>query len=327
MEGSIRLSTLLEVRRVHGMPLPGTGELDDLVQVNREDEYTSQNFLSKFLTLRQFYKTPEIIARITRETIADAADDNVRYLELRFTPVALSRVESFPISEVLDWVVDAVRDAEKDFNIITRLIVSVNRHESPDLAEQVAQLSVDRMDKGIIGLDLAGDEANHTGLEFKSIFKDAQKSGLHITIHAGEWAGAESVRNAILHLDAERIGHGIRVIEDPGVTALAREKAIPFEICLTSNVQSGVVPQASAHPLPQMLSLGINATINTDDPSISQITLSDEYRFACEVLELPFRVLKERILSACQAAFLPEREKGLLYSALSTELKQYKKKG
>lgn len=320
MEGSVRLTTLLEVRRAHGKPLPDTGKLPELVQVNPADKYTFENFLSKFQTLRLFYRSPEIIDRITRETIADAAADNVRYLELRFTPVALSRAESFPLAEVMDWVVTAANEAEKQYQVKTRLIASVNRQESLDLAAEVARLAADRRDKGIVGLDLAGNEAQHTGLPFAGLFKEARQMGLHITIHAGEWAGAENVRMAIQELEAERIGHGVRVLEDPEVVLLARERYIPFEVCITSNLQSGVVPTNTVHPFPRMLSLGLNATIHTDDPSISQITLGNEYSYACENLRLPLETLNNRILAAANAAFLPAIERDQLIKSLQTEL-------
>ena len=320
LEGSIRLTTLLEVRRAHGRPLPDTGKLPELVQVNPADKYTSENFLSKFQTLRLFYRSPEIIDRITRETIEDAAKDNVRYLELRFTPVALSRAGSFSLAEVMDWVVAAANETEQEYHIKTRLIASVNRQESLEQAAEVAQLAVDRRDKGIVGLDLAGNEAQLTGLPFAGLFKEARQMGLHITIHAGEWGDAQNVRMAILDLEAERIGHGVRVLEDPEVVGLARERYTPFEVCITSNLQSGVIPQNTVHPLPRMLSLGLNATIHTDDPSISQITLGNEYEYACENLGLSLETLNNRILAAANAAFLPASEKDQLLKSLQAEL-------
>lgn len=242
---------------------------------------------------------------------------------MRFTPVALSREEGFPLAEVMDWVIDSTNETQNELNIIVQLIASVNRHESLQLAEQVARLSAERIKQGVVGLDLAGDETRFSGLEFAGIFREARQSGLHITIHAGEWAGPQSVRNAILHLQAERIGHGIRVLEDPEVAELARSKGIPFETCLTSNVQSGVVQQASAHPLPKMLEAGLNVTINTDDPSISQITLSDEYSYACEVLNISWASLRERILAAANAAFLPEDKKKAFLETFSSEVTRY----
>jgi adenosine deaminase len=321
MEGSVRLTTLLEVRRIHGRPLPDTGKLPELVQVNPADKYTFENFLSKFQTLRLFYRSPEIIDRITRETIADAAADNVRYLELRFTPVALSRAESFPLAEVMDWVVTAAKEAEQQYQVKTRLIASVNRQESLVLASEVARLAADRLDKGIVGIDLAGNEAQHSGLPFAGLFKEARQMGLHITIHAGEWGGAHNVMMAIQELGAERIGHGVRVLEDPEVVIVARERYIPFEVCITSNLQSGVIPPTTVHPLPSMLSQGLNATIHTDDPSISKITLGEEYNYACETLGLSLETLNNRILNAAQAAFLPALEKDQLIQSLQAELR------
>ena len=322
LEGSLRLRTLLEVGRAHGLSLPNTNRLRELVQIGDEEPFTFENFLSKFQTLRLFYRSPEIIARLTREAVEDAAADNVRYLELRFTPVALGRAEGFPLDQVVGWVIKGTQEAETEFGVKTRLIASVNRHEDPELAAQVARIAADHIQDGIVGLDLAGDEAGFSGLLFAGVFKEARQAGLHITVHAGEWGGPNNVREAIVHLGAERIGHGVRVLEDPNTTALAKERQTTFEVCLTSNYQSGVIPALSAHPFSRMLSLGLNATLNTDDPSISNIKLSDEYRLACEDLGVSQQVLKERILSAAEAAFLPESERQQLKAALAQEFSQ-----
>ena len=322
LEGSLRLRTLLEVGRTLGLSLPSTNRLRELVQIGDEEIFTFENFLSKFQTLRLFYRSPEIIGRLTREAVADAAADNVRYLELRFTPVALGRAEGFPLSEVIGWVLDGAHQAQEEFGVITRLIVSVNRHENVDLAYEVARLAAENKDKGVVGMDLAGNEADYSGLPFAGVFKEARQSGLHITIHAGEWGGPQNVREAIQQIGAERIGHGVRVLEEPSVTALARERQIPFEVCMTSNYQSGVIPPRSVHPLSRMLSLGLNATINTDDPSISQIKLSDEYRLAREDMGLSQARLQERILAAAQAAFLPDKERQELVKSLAQEFEK-----
>ncbi len=316
LEGSLRLRTMLEVGRALGMDLPGTSQLRDLVQISPTEPFTFVNFLSKFQTLRLFYRSPEIIERITREAIADAAADNVRYLELRFTPVALGRAESFPLRDVIDWVIQASQAASGELGIKTRLIANVNRHESPELATQVARLAAERISDGLVGLDLAGNEADFSALLFADVIKEARQAGLQITLHAGEWGGAGNVSEAITQLGAQRIGHGVRVLEDPQATSLARERQIPFEVCITSNYQSGVVPAQNAHPLARMLALGLNVTINTDDPSISQICLSDEYRRACEELGLSLPQLKSCVLAAARAAFLPADEKAALVSEL-----------
>jgi adenosine deaminase len=177
------------------------------------------------------------------------------------------------------------------------------------------------MKDGIVALDLAGNEAEFPSQPFYGIFKEARQAGLHVTIHAGEWGPAAHIREAIEQLGAERIGHGVRVLEDADVTALVKERNTAFEVCITSNYQSGVVEALEAHPLVKMFENGINVTINTDDPSISRITLSHEYYIACDELHMPQYTLKERIIAAAQAGFLPENEKENLISQLKSELK------
>ena len=322
LEGSLRLDTMVDVARQHGMTIPADVlRLSTLVQVQEEDKYTFQNFLSKFNTLRMFYRSPDVIHRITREAIEDAAKDNVKYLELRFTPVALSRAERFPLHDVMDWVITSTRDASENYHVNVKLIVSVNRHEGTDLAEQVAWLAADHIKDGIIGMDLAGNEADFPSQPFYGIFKEAKQAGLHTTIHAGEWGPGYNVREAIEEIGAERIGHGVRVLEDDNITALAREHQTAFEVCITSNYQSGVVQSLEAHPLMKMIEKGLNVTINTDDPSISRITLSNEYYAACEDLGMAQNALKERIVAAAQASFLAENEKEILVKQIKRDLK------
>jgi adenosine deaminase len=323
LEGSLRFETVRELARSHGLNLPGTSQLRSMVQVQESEPLTFENFLSKFSTLRLFYRSPEIISRITQEAIADAAADNVRYLELRFTPVALSKAQGFPLAQVMDWVIEGVKKAEKEYSVTTRLIASVNRHEGTALAAQVSYLATERIDGGIVGLDLAGFEPGHPAEPFSIIFKAAKEKGLQITAHAGEWDSGENVAEAIEKLGATRIGHGIRVLESPRAMELARERNTVFEVCITSNYQSGAVAQLINHPLKIMLARGLNATINTDDPSISQITLSDEYRLACDVFDLPLGVLRDRVLAAARAAFLPEAERETLVSALVREYRSF----
>ena len=319
LEGSLRLETLREIAQAHGIAAEEHMPLDTRVQVMEKEPFTAANFLSKFSTLRLFYRSPEVITRVTREAIEDAARDNVRYMELRFTPVALSRVEDFPLADVMDWVIEAARQAGEEYGLPTRLIASVNRHESTALAEKVAQLSIDRMHKGIVGLDLAGNEADFPAAPFAPLFREARRAGLHVTVHAGEWGGAKNVRQAIEEMSAERIGHGVRVLEDPGVVHLAREYGTTFEVCITSNYQSGVVAALAQHPLPRMLAAGLHVTINTDDPSVSRITLSDEFRVAGESLGMSDEALQHMVLTAARNAFLPPAERDALVERLKEE--------
>lgn len=321
LEGSLRLQTMLEIARAHGISLPASlMRLSGMVQVQEADPFTFQNFLAKFNTLRLFYKSPDVIYRVTREAVEDAARDNVKYMELRFTPVALSRAERFPLHDVMDWVCASAAEAAEEYGILVRLVVSVNRHESPELAEQVAWLAAARIGAGIVGMDLAGNEAEFPAQPFAGILSEARQAGLHLTIHAGEWAGAGNIREAIEKLGAERIGHGVRVMEDANVVTLARDHSTAFEVCVTSNYQSGVIPALGDHPLPRMLQADLNVTLNTDDPSVSRIDLSHEIKLAHRDLGLPLELLKERILAAARASFLQEGEREKLVGQLRVGL-------
>ena len=321
LEGSLRVPTMMEIVRAHDLDVKNTGYLRPLVQVDHQEPYTFENFLAKFGTLRLFYKSPEIIKRITREAIEDAALDKIRYMELRFTPVALSRAEGFPISQVVDWVIESVRDASIEFGIFVRLIISLNRHETIAQAQKVVEIALERKDQGIVGIDLAGNEAEFSAGPFRELLSIAKKQGLRVTIHAGEWGGAENVRQAIEVLGAERIGHGIRVMDDPSIVALARESGTVFEVCVTSNHHSGAVETLSEHPIKSMLAEGLNVTINTDDPSISRIDLSNEYQTVTEVLGMPIGVLEERVLAAARASFLPAKTRQQIIGKISEEFK------
>jgi adenosine deaminase len=323
LEGSLRLTTMLDIARQHGVTVPiSMFNLSGLVQVQDQDPQTFTNFLDKFKTLRLFYKSPDVIDRVTREAVEDAAKDNVCYLELRFTPVALSRAEGFPLHDVMDWVVKSAKEAAQQYKIKVGLIASVNRHESPDLAEQVAWLAAGYMKDGLYGLDLAGNEAEFKTEPFHGIFREAKQAGLRITIHAGEWGPAQNVHDAIVYLGAERIGHGVRVMDAgrENVVALAKERGTVFEVCVTSNYQSGVVRSLPSHPLPHMLAAGLQVTLNTDDPSVSRITLSHEYQHVCEQLKVSVNSLKQSVLIAAQASFLSGDEKKQLVESIRKEL-------
>jgi adenosine deaminase len=313
---------MVDIANQHGITIPADVlRLSTLVQIQAEDKFTFQNFLAKFNTLRLFYRSPDAIHRITREAVEDAAKDNVKYLELRFTPVALSRAERFPLHDVIDWVITSSQEAAQKNGMIVRLIASVNRHESTDLAEQVAWLAAEHLNHGMVGLDLAGNEAEFPAAPFIPIFKEAKQSGLHVTIHAGEWGPAIHVKQAIEDFETERVGHGVRILEDENIIAVACEHSTALEVCITSNYQSGVASSLEDHPLMKMYDRGLNVTINTDDPSVSRITLSHEYYTACEDLHMPQKILKQRIIAAAKASFLPNDEKDQLVKQLQKDLK------
>jgi len=322
LEGSLRLLTLADIAQEYRFDLPGY-EVEDfrpLVQIMPDDEHSAQAFLSKFETLRQFYQSREVIERVAYEAVADAAADNIVYMELRFTPIALAREKGFELPEVASWVIDAVDQAKAEFPIDVRLIISMNRHESVELGAEHIEIAIQNMDRGVVGVDLAGAENLFPGAPFHPLFEQAQEANLNITIHAGEWAGPPSISEAIDLLGATRLGHGVRVVEDMAVARQALERGIIFEVCPTSNVQSGVAASFEDHPLVRMNEMGLLTTVNTDDPGISGITLTGEYVVCIEQMGLSLDDLKRQILYAAQASFLPESEQAALMDRLAAAL-------
>lgn len=309
-EGSLRLETLLEIARQHDLDVPKSDieALRPLVQVTN-DPPNAHTFLAKFEVLRMFYRSPEVIRRLAYEIVEDAAEDNVHYLELRFSPQALSRYQGFPLADVTDWVIDAVHQASRDYGMQVRLIITLVRHDPVEQAKKVAEIAFARHNDGIVGLDLAGDEVNHSSLPYAPLFQEARRQGMGITIHAGEWTGAESVRIAVEQLGATRIGHGVNIVTDSEVVQLVRRENVALELCLTSNMQTGSVSQINRHPVRDFLQMDVPVTLNTDDPTVSNIVLTDEYFIAMHHIGLEYRDLRRMTLTAIQSAFLDDREK------------------
>ncbi len=326
LEGALRLATMYEIATQYdlGLPTRSVEELRPYVQIMK-GEPDSRSFLDKFNYLRRFYQSPELIHRLAYEAVEDAAQDNVRYLELRFTPKALANTHNYPLAEVTDWVIEAAEQACQKFpQMQVWLIANVNRHEPVELAEEVIQIAVDRKSRGIVAVDIGGDEVKvpFPAQPFVSLFREAKRAGLGITIHAGEWAGPASVRNAIENLGADRIGHGVRVVEDPAVVALARERGTVFEVCLTSNLQTGVVQQLANHPLREMRRQGLKTTLNTDDPSIFQVALTDECELAIAEVGLRLPEIHGALLTAVNSTFIPPAERAKLLKQFEAELQQ-----
>ncbi len=310
LEGSLRLQTMAEVAELHGIDLPGH-EIETIrpyVQMTAGEPHTYRNFLAKFGVLRFFFQTRQIVERVTYEAVADAAADHVRYLELRFTPSALGNQGNFSMDDVTQWVIGSVREAEQDHDIRVGLLLNMNRHENVAVGWEIARLAIRHRDQ-VVGLDLGGDEVAFSARPFAPLFRHAKEQGLGITVHAGEWKGSENIAESVEHLGAQRIGHGVRAIENSDVVDLILNRQIALEVCPTSNLQSGVVPGPSHHPLADLIDAGIAVTINTDDPSISNIELTDEYVLAISQLGLTADNLKRALLSAAQAAFLPPDER------------------
>lgn len=322
LEGAIRLETLVEVGRQYQIPLPAY-EVETLrphVQMTATDAPDFDTFLSKFSILRQFFCSADVIMRVVREAIEDAAADHIRYMELRFTPNALARLKGFSIEEVIRWVCETTQEAARVNRINVKLIVSMNRHESLEVGKQALEAALKYRDQGVVGLDLAGREPGFPARPFGTFFREAKRGGLGITIHAGEWEGPENVRDAIENLWTDRIGHGVRAVEDSEIVQLARQSGVYFEVCPTSNLQTGVVKWLGHHPVLDLHFLDMPITINTDDPAVHMTTLTDEYALAVQGMGISLKDIREMIINAARASFLPAEERQDLINSLRREL-------
>ncbi len=314
LEGSLRLETLSDLAQDHGIcDLPSTDaeKLRPYVQVTNEP-WDFENFLAKFGVLRRFYTSKEAVQRIAREAILDAAADNVKYLELRFNPVALARVQNFPLGHVVEWVLETVELTQDECGTRTCLIFQIGRDETLAVADQILDLAIEHFGPIVRGVDLAGNEAVYPADRFAPTFQRAKEAGLNITIHAGEAIDADSVssiRTAVMYLNAQRIGHGIRAVENFNVVQMLYDRQITLEVCPTSNLHTGVVRGLTQHPLFDLFNLGLRVTLNTDDPSVSATTLTDEYVVAVAGIGLEQHLIYRMLRNSVDAAFIPEEER------------------
>lgn len=320
LEGAVRLQTLVDIAHEAGIEMPeyDAETLRPFVQMMPGETHDHLHFLSKFHTLRQFFRSPEIIRRVACEVVTDAAADNIRYMELRFTPPALANILNCSYEEIIGWVCQTASAEAEAHNIQVRYIVSMNRHESVEIGERVLKAALTLRDMGIVAVDLAGNENGFSAHPFRAVFERAKADGMGVTIHAGEWAGAESIYAAIHDLGAERIGHGVRALEDPALIDLLVERQTVLEVCPTSNVHSGVVKDWAEHPIRALYKSGVRTTLNTDDPLVSNITLSDEIMRALEHMTFTLDDIKTHTLTAARSAFLPSDQRSALAAQFET---------
>ena len=316
LEGSIRPTTVHELYRKNGGAHKESTleELLPLIQVTGKEQNLF-DFLAKFKTIFPAIKTQDDLVRITQEAIEDAYNDGVIYLELRYSPHLLSNYSGMLTQDVADAVIAGVNQAVQSYAIHVEQILIIPQIAGPQVGEEILQLALDNYSRGVRALDLAGDH-REIGMEaYTAVFQQASEAGLGVTIHAGEAAPAESVRMAVENLHATRIGHGIRSIEDENVVALLRERNVLLEVCVTSNLQTHVASSIDAHPIRKLIEAGVRISINTDDPAISNITLSDEYLMLMQELNFEKSLFQTLNRDALTAAFTTAERQAELQSA------------
>lgn len=312
LDGNVRLQTILELGRRHNLPLPAWDEagLRPHVQIT-EPQPGVMAFIARFHWARMAMVDYEAVRRIAYENVEDAHKEGMDYIELRFSPWFMAEVHGLHPAGVVEAVVDGVQAGQRDFSVRVHLIGILSRTYGAAIARRELEALLSQREH-IVALDLAGDEANFPPEWFLEHFRRARQVGWHVTVHAGEAAGPESIWQAIHLLGAERLGHAVRAIEDPALLDYLAEKRIGVESCLTSNVQTSCVASYAVHPLRRFLERGILATLNTDDPGISGITLRYEYEVAAPQAGLSATHIRQAQANALEVAFLSESERQAL---------------
>ncbi|EGE9689620.1 adenosine deaminase [Salmonella enterica] len=312
LDGNIRAQTILDLGRQFNIALPAQ-TLETLiphVQVT-STEPDLVSFLTKLDWGVKVLASLDACRRVAFENIEDAARNGLHYVELRFSPGYMAMAHQLPIAGVVEAVIDGVRDGCNTFGVEARLIGIMSRTfgEAACLQELDALLA---HRENITALDLAGDELGFPGSLFLSHFNRARDAGWHITVHAGEAAGPESIWQAIRELGAERIGHGVKAVEDRALMDFLVQQRIGIESCLTSNIQTSTVASLADHPLKTFLEHGVLASLNTDDTAVQGVDIIHEYHVAAPAAGLSREQIRQAQINGLEIAFLSDGEKRAL---------------
>ena len=313
LDGNIRLQTMLDLARQHNLKLPGATleTLSQHVQIHGPlpDLWS---FLVRVDMMVSVLADLDACKRIARENVEDAEREGLDYVELRFSPYFMARQHQLDPAKVVEAVVAGIEEGRKKARVKVKLIGILSRTFGPEAC--TIELNALLTQKAhITALDLAGDEKNWPAGLFVEHFKRGRDAGWSVTVHAGEAGGAPSVWAAIQQLGATRIGHGVRSSDDPKLMDYLRDHRIGLELNLTSNVQTNTVPSLAAHPMKQFLAHGLLATLNTDDPVISDIDLKFEFEQAAPKAGLTADDIAKAQANALEIAWLtPSERAGLL---------------
>ncbi len=324
LEGTLRPATFIDLARQHGVALTyrprGAGPFPaDESPAGAADPYTFKDFEGFLLTFAAVSRSlagPADYQLLASQYIEDAIAQNVAYAELFVSPSVWRYFhKSIDVRACMAAIRAACEAARKTDGIEISFIVDLTRNFGVESAMTTAKLAVELQDLGVIGVGLGGDEAHYPAELFEGCFDFARARGLHCVVHAGESAGAASVRAAVESLRAERIGHGIRALEDPAVMRLLVEKKIPLEVCPTSNFLTGVALGEAPHPLVDLDAAGCIVTIDADDPAIFKTTITEELAYAAEIAgeDAPLRFTR----NAIEAAFASPQTKMRLRERLA----------
>lgn len=316
LEGSIRPATLLRLARRHGLDL---GRLDKARITDLFRFRSFRHFTELYERCCDALREPADLQLLTEE-LADAAHgQNVRHLEVTFSPGTHRHGPGIPFDEQLDAVRRGAEEAWRRTGVSMRFIVDHVRGESVQQCQQVAEWAVAGRPDGVVGLGLGGFEPGRPASLFAEPIRWAAARGVPFVPHAGEAVGPEGVWDC-LAFHPPRIAHGIRAVEDPALVTALRNRGVVLDVCLTSNLRTGVVPTPQAHPLRRLWEAGVRVTLNTDDPSMFHTDLVAEHRLAARWHGFTVAQLAGMTMIAVEAALLPDSARTQLRERVRTEL-------
>ncbi len=315
LDGNIRLETFIDLGRKHSLPLPSfdIDELRPYVQVI-DPQPGVMAFIEKMVLMVGVLVEYDDCRRIAYENVIDARDGGLDYVELRFSPWFMAEQHELNPVGVVEAVVEGIRQGREETGMMVNLIGIISRTYGVENGWKELNALLTQKEH-IVALDLAGDEVKFPAELFEEHFKKGREAGWHVTVHAGESDGPESIWQAIKILGASRIGHAVSLDEDEKLQEYFLENKIGIESNLTSNFQTMTVNDLASHPLKRWLEKGFLATINSDDPGVSNITLKYEYEVAAPAAGLTSEHTHQAQRNAFEVAFLSLEEKKLLLSS------------
>ncbi len=314
LDGGLRPGTVIELARdagYTGLPTTDPGELEQWFRASASSG-SLPLYLRGFAHTIAVMQTPESVERVAYECGEDLARDGVVYAEVRYAPV-FSTGRGMPLEQVVESVSRGFARAERDHGITLRQIVCAMRDRTDSL--EMAELAVAWRERGVVGFDIAGEEAGHPAKAHLEAFHYCRRENFSITIHAGEAFGPPSIWQALQYCGAHRIGHGVRLIEDMAIAdgvivklgplaTYVRDKRIPLELCPSSNVDTGAVPSLEEHPIRHFIAQHLRVTVSTDNRLMSGVTLSEELRRLSSTLGLGFADIERLTVNAMKSAFV-----------------------
>jgi adenosine deaminase len=317
LDGSLRIETIRSLAREQGGRLPDESAEDLARRLRPAQGADLSEYLKLFDLTLSVLQTPESLERVAYELAEDAARENVWYIEVRFSPI-LHQARGASLQSIVDAVLRGLQRAERAHSIRTGVIVCGIRHISPDVSLQLADLTLEYKNRGVVAFDLAGEEKDYPAKHHREAFYRILNNNINSTVHAGEAFGARSISQALHYCGAHRIGHGTRLHEDPDLLEYVNDHRVPLEMCLSSNVQTGAAPSFEEHPFGAYFRKGLRVTINTDNRLISDTDSTRELAIACSTFGLDVADLRKVLINGFKSAFLPHTEKvALLKEAIT----------